>query len=145
MISAPAARASRHHRFASVDRNRHGYLCGELFDHRQHPATFFISRHGLRVGPRALAADVHQVRAIVHQPQRLINGGLRFQKSPTVGKAIGRDVHNSHQQRPLAARERAGSQSPGGGTVELNWNRHGFSVIEARPSWEGDAPRSQSW
>ena len=50
-------------------------------------------------GPRALAADVEDVGALVRQPQRVRDGGLRHPEAAAVGEAVGRDVDDAHDAR----------------------------------------------
>ena len=105
MISAPASMAPRGDGgLARVDRDRHVGLLGEALDDRQDAAQLFVGVDRLGVGPRAFAADVEDVGAVGDQPQGVVDGRLRVEKLAAVGKAVGRDVDDAHQQRAAAER-----------------------------------------
>ena len=71
----------------------------ELFDDRNDPAQFFCSAHRLRAGSGGFAANVEDFRALRDQLQRVRDGFCRAEKFSAVGKRIGRDVDDAHDQR----------------------------------------------
>ena len=50
-------------------------------------------------GPRGFAADVQDIRALRHEFQRVGDGGGGIQKFTAVGKRVGRDVDDAHDER----------------------------------------------
>ena len=95
------------------------------FQHRQQPRLLlFGADRGskrdrraarLRTGPRALRAQVQNVRAFVQQSQRVRHRRFRVEEESAIAEGIGRDVDDAHDERAAAKFERARAQLPGGG------------------------------
>ena len=100
-------------RAGRVDRKRDVGLLSQGGDHRQYAAKFFFGRDRRGAGPRALPADVQYIGPLRRQAQAVFHGRLGLDESPAVGETIGCYVHDAHQQRNAARRERLGPQSPG--------------------------------
>ena len=76
---------------------------------------------GSRIGPGAFAADVEDVGALGGQPQAVLHGRVGVETVAAVGKTVGRDVDDAHQQRQLAHRERARAELPVVDAAEVGW------------------------
>jgi hypothetical protein len=69
-----------------------------LFDHRYYTVQFLGFADRFRPGARGFAADVENFRALRDQFQRVCDGFGRIKKFSAVGKRIGRDVDNTHDE-----------------------------------------------
>src|SRR5439155_704464 len=90
-------------RFHRVDREGHRDLCREAPDHRTDPTPLFLGRHGIRTGPRRLAADVDQVCPHVDEIEAVAEGGLRVEVATAVGERGKRDEGNLASVAKVAA------------------------------------------
>ena len=75
------------------------HATGQLFDDRQDAAQFLRFADRLGAGPRGFAADVENFRALRDQFQRVRHGGAGVQKFSAIGKGIGRDIDDAHDER----------------------------------------------
>ena len=81
-----------------VDRDRDAV---EPLEHRDDAAQLLVDRDALGAGPRRLAADVHDRRAVVHHPARCGRRNARIEVHAAVGEAVGRHVDDPHHRRAL--------------------------------------------
>ena len=82
-----------------VNRKRNFDARHQLFDHRYDAAQFLGFADRLRPGARGFAAEVENFRALRDQFQRVRDGLGRIKKFSAVGKGIGRDVDDAHDER----------------------------------------------
>ena len=101
-----------HCRLGRIDRERNAGLCGEFLDDRQNTAEFFVHGDGFGVGAGAFAADIEEVGALSDEFQAMGDGGLGVEVASTIGKAVGSDIDDAHQQRPGWEGEHSITQSP---------------------------------
>ena len=85
--------------FHRVNRKRDFDFGREFLDDRNDAAQFLILWNRLGAGPSGFPTDVENIRAFFDQSQRVPDRRVRVQKFPAVGKRIGRDVDNAHDQR----------------------------------------------
>ena len=69
---------------------------------------------GSAPGPRRLAADVEDVRALVDHPQPVVDRRAGIEAHAAVGKRIRRDVEDPHDERALAQLERRAARKRNG-------------------------------
>jgi hypothetical protein len=69
---------------------------GERLDHRQHAPQLFLGRDRRGAGPRGLAADVQDRRALRGQSHPVLDRGLGLEEQPAVRKRVRRDVDDAH-------------------------------------------------
>jgi len=93
---------------------RHFRAAGKPLDHGQHAAQLLAAIHRQGAGPRGLAADVQQVGAFIHHPQRGGDRRLGIEHPAAVGERIGGDVDDTHDERALAERQRRSAREPKG-------------------------------
>jgi hypothetical protein len=84
---------------------------------------FRTDRRG--TGPGRLASNIEEVGALGLQFQRAIECGLGIEVDAAIGKRIGRDVEDAHDERPLVPLQCARLQFPGMG-------RHPFKLPPSR-------------
>ena len=82
-----------------VNRKRNFDARRQLFDHRHDAAQFLGFSHRLRARARGFAAEVENFRALRDQLQRVRDGPGRIKKFSAVGKGVGRDVDDAHDER----------------------------------------------
>src|SRR5258708_33051644 len=90
------------------DGGRNAKICSALF-------CFFglcFAWIDFRAGARGFAADVEDVGALFEQTLSMSDGFFAIKELATIGKRIGRDVDDSHDQRALAEFERSSTQIP---------------------------------
>ena len=108
----------------------------ERRDHRGDPPQLLPGVDRRMTGPRRLAADVDDRRALRRQGFRVGDRGGRVGVQAAVRERIGRDVDDAHQRRrPAEAGEKAVAQ---GGAAGVG---HGGSRIRP-PAPRGCAPRT---
>jgi hypothetical protein len=60
---------------------------------------FFRLAHRLGAGARGFAANVQDFRPLPGEFQCMSNGGICIKKFSAVGKRVGRDIDNAHDER----------------------------------------------
>jgi hypothetical protein len=93
-------RTPRHLRLCGVDRDWNAF---EPLEHRDDTAQLLVERDSLRAGPRRLAADVHDRRALLQHASRRRGGDVRFKVHAAVRKRVRRHVHDAHHRRARKA------------------------------------------
>ena len=96
MDGAGRQRGGRDIRLVGVDRDRNPQPSGERFDDRHDARALHVRGDRLRAGPRRLAADVDDVRAVALELQRRVDRVRDAATAPALGERIRRDV----QDRP---------------------------------------------
>ena len=83
-----------------VDGNRDAHASTKTRDDRQHTPGFFGRRQ--RFGPRTrgLSADVDDIGAACFHLQGELDRGLGVGSRRCLGKRVGRDVQDAHDERP---------------------------------------------
>ncbi len=106
-----------HFGLGRVDGNGHWPARSQGLDHRQDAPQFFrgVDRLAVRLG--TFTADVQNIGPEFGQLDGFLDGCRRIVELPAVGKTVGRNVQNSHQQRPSGQFERARAQPPDLGAV----------------------------
>ena len=88
--------AARHFRLRRVHADRHADALGQGLDHGHHAAQLLVRLDRVRARPRGLAADVDDGRALAHERQGLLEGGVGGEEAAAVRERIGRDVDDAH-------------------------------------------------
>ena len=102
--SGPRLRRRRHHGgFRRVDRERRATIF-QPFDHRHNAAQFLGLGHRIGAGPRRFAADVENVGPGGGERLAMLDGRLRRRMLAAIGKAVGRDIDNAHDERALLSK-----------------------------------------
>ena len=70
--------------------------------HRQHARLLFRGGDGDGVGAGGFAAEVEDAGAVVEHVERMFESGGNVLEPAAIGKRVGRDVENPHEQRPRA-------------------------------------------
>ena len=112
-----------HARLVGIDRDRDRHSTLQPFQHRQHPAQFLGFVNGRCPRPRRLAADIEDVGALLHHAERIRHRAGRIEALAAIGKRVGRDVDDRHDERARAKKEM---------TVAGQRHRHGRSWREHR-------------
>ena len=73
----------------------------QALDDGDDAAQLFLGGNVLGAGPRRLAADVEDVGAFLGKLQAVRDGRLRRSMQAAVGEAVGRDVDDAHDARPV--------------------------------------------
>src|SRR5207253_10886435 len=73
----------------------------EAADYRADPTPLFRGRHGVRTGPRGLAADVDHVRPHVDEIEAMSEGGLGVEVATAIGERVRGDVEDPHHPRAI--------------------------------------------
>jgi hypothetical protein len=83
---------------SGVDRKGRVRLAGKSLEHRQD--TPRLERGIDRLGARShrLAADVQDIGARFGEPHAVLDRGLRSGMVAAIGEAVGRDVHDAHEE-----------------------------------------------
>src|SRR5262249_40882837 len=83
--------------FGGVDRDQYGGPFRQLRDEGYNTAQFVLGRHwhGTRAG--RFASDINNVGAVFDQAQRVLERGATVKEPSTIGKAVGRDIHDAHE------------------------------------------------
>jgi len=93
-------RGGGHSRLRGVDAQHHpGKFAGDPVDYRTHALDLLGGGHGLGPGASGFTSDVDQVVPGVDHCPGLGDGGIDVGKAAAVGKAVGRDVQDAHDQR----------------------------------------------
>ena len=72
---------------------------GELFDDRNYAGQFFRLGYGGCSGAGGFAADIEEIRPFRGERQRVRHGGFGGRVLATIGKGIGRDIDDAHDER----------------------------------------------
>lgn len=94
-------RSGRHFPLRGIDRNGHPRLGRQPPDHFDDPPEFLSCWHRLGKWPRALAADIEQIRPGSDECQAVGYPRLNISMPTAIRKAVGGDVHDPHHQWPL--------------------------------------------
>src|SRR5258708_12664440 len=70
--------------------------------HGEGEGQFFFGGSGTRTRGRGLAADIEKIGAGALHGERMFDGGWRVEEFATVGKAVGRDIEDAHDEGALA-------------------------------------------
>ena len=90
-----------------VYRQRHGDTGGKALDDRKDAPALLARRQRLRARACRLATDIEQVGAVGDERFPRRDRTLRIERQATIGKRVGRDVDDSHDERPLPEDQRA--------------------------------------
>ncbi len=108
-VRAGGNRGAHHLGLAGVDRNEHGGLAPQIFDDRDDALELHGEFSRLRAGPRRLATDVDDARALGDHAPRMRQRRRAIRVAATVGEGIRRDVEHAHDhgrceiEDPIAA------------------------------------------
>jgi len=119
--------------FGGVDRYREINTAGEGFDDGDDTVEFLLSGDGIGMGPSAFAADVEDVCAVVGQLEGLLNRCLGREELTAVGKTIGSDVDDAHEQRSPVELKNPSTELPVGGAVGgvfIGWGHRGCLMFD---------------
>ena len=97
-ISAPSSSARRATSAFAVSIETGTSPC-EPLEHRHDAAQLLVERHAVRAGPRRLAADVDDRRALREHPPRRSGRDVRVEVHAAVGERVGRHVDDAHHGR----------------------------------------------
>ena len=87
-------------RLRRVHRHRARGIVEQALQHRQQARPLLGGGYSRRTGPGGLRPHVEQIGALGGERPRLVDGRGRVEVPATVGKRIGRHVHDPHDQRP---------------------------------------------
>ena len=135
IVDHPGARLhgrAHHLGLGGVDADRHGHLRSQAFDHRHHATKLFFDLHFGGAGSGGFAADVEHVGALLHQPQRMRDGGIGRVMRATVGERVRGDVDDAHHLRAVEPEDAAGAVELGDG-VEHHFVSSGLLSPPERP------------
>ncbi len=96
-VGAGIERGAHHVRLVGVDRQRPAAFAQRL-DDRHHPIQLLLPPERRGPGPARLAADVDEVGPFGNQLLGVAQRGIAGGMPATVGKRIGRDVEDAHDQ-----------------------------------------------
>ena len=108
-IGAAIERGTRDIAFHRVDRNRHVALRADAFNDWKDAPDLFRRRYRDGAGSCRFAADVDDGRAVFRHLQRALDGLTGIEMHAGVGKRIGRDVDDGHDERNSPEGECAGA------------------------------------
>ena len=93
---SPQVQGCLHHCWlVGIDRNRH--VPSECFLQKwQHALQLFFDADGLCTGPRRLSPNVQNISPLSQQGLSIFKGNRQATVTPSIGKRIGREVHNAH-------------------------------------------------
>ena len=83
-----------------------------LFGTNRRPGSGALRSPRVRTRPRALRAQVQQVRTLVQQADSMSDRRLRIEKPPPIAERVRRDIHHPAHQRPPPQFQGAGAQFP---------------------------------
>ena len=86
---------------AGVDGEGGANLLGEGRDDGDDAPQLLVQADGLGARPGRFPADVEDIGTFGLQLQAMGDGGLRIEPAPAVGEAVGRDVDDAHEARPV--------------------------------------------
>ena len=102
-VGAGAQGSLRHLGFIGVDGDQHVHIrAAQGFDHRQDARKLLLLADGSGAGAGALAADIQDIRAAIHELVGLFDGALgqlAAVHQAVAGEAIGGDVQDAHDVR----------------------------------------------
>jgi hypothetical protein len=81
---------------------------------REDAVLFFLRADGLRAGARGFSSDVDEVGAFIEHGERVLDGTFGIEESAAVGKGVGGDVEDAHDEGAFAERKPMGAELPGG-------------------------------
>jgi hypothetical protein len=121
---APVEGGLRHLGFVGVDRNRDVGPASQAFDHRQDATQLLRRRNGLGPGPGRLPADVQPVSPPPRQLGPMFQRRRRVEIAAAVRKTVGRNIHDSHHDRPFGPRPVRNSEP------RREWNHVEHPVVD---------------
>ncbi len=96
---ARAERGCRHARFGRIDADGDTTRRERRY-HREHTVAFGVGVDRVRARARGLSSDVDERGSVLAQTHPVRDRGIGNEELPTVGKRVGRDVHDSHHRPP---------------------------------------------
>ncbi len=96
-VGAGVERGAGHAGLRRVDRDEDLGPLPQPPEDRKDPPQLLLLRDGQGARPRALAADVEDVRAGAGQREGVLDGPLGVEVGPAVGKGIGGDIDDAHE------------------------------------------------
>ena len=112
-----------------INRKRNFDARRQFFDHRYDAAQFLGFSHRLRARTGGFAAEVENFRALRDQLQRVRDGPGRIKKFSAVGKRIGGDVDDPHDE----CRSREDKFKLSGAEKDFTGSGHGWIMNGLRP------------
>ena len=97
---------THHFSFARVYGNHRARPRAKTFDDRNDALQLFLDGHGVRARPRAFAADIEDIGALLDELQAVRNGSRRGRVPAAVRKAVRRHVDDPHDARPIERQTR---------------------------------------
>ena len=97
--------SARHLRLARVDADGQWERARQSLDHRQHATALLTRGHGRGIRPRALAAHIDDVGAVLRHLGGDAARGPDVAGEPVPGERVRRDIEDAHDQRAAAELE----------------------------------------